>query len=61
LEQYQADLNVTAYAAELEIAPPGGRPVWEGPCRVEGTWGGAPVRGFAFAELTGYARRPFKF
>jgi hypothetical protein len=33
---------------------PGVPPFWESACRVEGTRGGAPVRGWSMTELHGY-------
>jgi predicted secreted hydrolase len=58
LEPYRAEMHILAYDREMEYArPPAPGLIWEGPCRVEGQWGGAPVRGEAFVELTGYAKR----
>jgi predicted secreted hydrolase len=42
---------------ELSTGRSTGVTYWEGACRVEATRGGKPVKGRAYAELTGYAQR----
>jgi len=61
-------ISVAALGLELEVEPQvadqelvteqsTGVVYWEGTCRVDGKRGGSPVRGRAYVELTGYARR----
>jgi predicted secreted hydrolase len=53
------EANVTPVLADQELVTgkSTGVTYWEGACRVEGTRAGRPIRGNAYAELTGYASR----
>jgi predicted secreted hydrolase len=52
-----ADLTVNPAMAdqELRLTKMGALDYWEGACSIEGSVGGAPVRGVGYTELTGYA------
>ena len=54
---HRADLTVTPAMAdqELRLTKMGALDYWEGACSVEGSMGGAPLKGVGYTELTGYA------
>jgi predicted secreted hydrolase len=54
---HRADLTVTPAMAdqELHLTKMGALDYWEGACSIDGSVGGAPVKGVGYTELTGYA------
>jgi predicted secreted hydrolase len=59
LPSYRADLTIAPLLAdqEFDASHSTGGYYWEGACSVSGTFGGKPVGGYGYTELTGYARK----
>jgi len=59
LASYRADLTVAPLLAdqEFDATHSTGGYYWEGACSVSGTFGGKPVSGYGYTELTGYAHK----
>jgi predicted secreted hydrolase len=59
LPSYGADLTITPLLAdqEFDASHSTGGYYWEGACSVRGKFGGNPVDGYGYTELTGYTRR----
>ena len=57
LPSYRAELMISPLLAdqEFDAGHSTGGYYWEGACSVSGTFGGKPVNGFGYTELTGYA------
>lgn len=58
LPPFGVALTVKPLMTQQELVTRGSTPTyWEGACDVSGTFGGTPVRGDGYVEMTGYDRR----